>query len=52
MSTFLVLSRYPIYSEVSSDGASHARFNNRMIYMLWSFITAWIVLLIAGCCFL
>ena len=37
-----------IYSEVSVDGANHARFNNRTIYTLRSFATAWIALLIVG----
>jgi len=39
--------RYLIYPGVSVDSASHAGFNNSTIYTLRSFITAWIVLLIA-----
>jgi len=36
-----------LYPGVFVDGASHARFNNRMIYTLRSFVTVLIVLLIA-----
>ena len=46
MSLVLVPSRYHIYPGISVEGASHAGFNNRTIYTLWTFIIAWIVLLI------